>query len=410
MALSDSWLKANSGKEIDKAYEKADRDGLSVRVSPKGKLTFQLRYRYIGKASRLDLGSYPATSLKSARTECLRLKGELEKGYDPKLVKINDRIEIENAPTISDLFYRWHSAKKIRNEKCHKQVLRSFEIHLLPRIGMMLVQDTKLHTWLTVLDDIAKGTPAVAASILANAKKMLGWGVRMRLISDNTLSDISAREDLHVVKRVGKRSLSNDEIVLLWDALRRSRVAPKNKVFIKLHLFFACRTGELRLAEKSHFDFDKMVWTVPAENHKTGYSGNQIVRPIVPEIVPLLKEAFLLSSGKFLFGSADSFSEKTDSEAKPLASTSHLSIVNVINNWINKHHECGITHWSIHDLRKTARTNFSDLTDERTAEVMLGHKLPGIQGVYDHNLYLKTQAAAYTAWHHRLCDIIGSEL
>lgn len=123
----------------------------------------------------------------------------------------------------------------------------------------------------------------------------------MRLISDNTLSDISAREDLHVVKRVGKRSLSNNEIVLLWDALRRSRVAPKNKVFIKLHLFFACRTGELRLAEKSHFDFDKMVWTVPAENHKTGYSGNQIVRPIVPEIVPLLKEAFLLSSGKFLF-------------------------------------------------------------------------------------------------------------
>jgi len=46
MALSDTWLKAHHGKERPALAERGDRDGLSVRVSPKGKITFQLRYRY----------------------------------------------------------------------------------------------------------------------------------------------------------------------------------------------------------------------------------------------------------------------------------------------------------------------------------------------------------------------------
>ncbi|WP_424450120.1 Arm DNA-binding domain-containing protein [Parashewanella spongiae] len=33
------------------------------------------------------LGEYPATTLKQAREETLRLKAELEKGNDPRIVK-----------------------------------------------------------------------------------------------------------------------------------------------------------------------------------------------------------------------------------------------------------------------------------------------------------------------------------
>ncbi|RJY02248.1 DUF4102 domain-containing protein [Parashewanella spongiae] len=37
--------------------------------------------------SRIYLGEYPATTLKQAREETLRLKAELEKGNDPRIVK-----------------------------------------------------------------------------------------------------------------------------------------------------------------------------------------------------------------------------------------------------------------------------------------------------------------------------------
>ena len=78
MALSETWLKSQLGKDRDKIEEFADRDAMGVRITPKGKIVFQLRYRYNGKQHRLDLGSYPNLSLKNARAEADRLRGELE--------------------------------------------------------------------------------------------------------------------------------------------------------------------------------------------------------------------------------------------------------------------------------------------------------------------------------------------
>lgn len=53
MALSDAWLRSVVGKERDKVLVKSDRDGLSVRVSPKGRVVFQYRYQWAGKVSAL---------------------------------------------------------------------------------------------------------------------------------------------------------------------------------------------------------------------------------------------------------------------------------------------------------------------------------------------------------------------
>jgi len=47
MALSVSWLDARLNKEAKETVVKADRDGLSARVSPKGKIVFQFRYLHI---------------------------------------------------------------------------------------------------------------------------------------------------------------------------------------------------------------------------------------------------------------------------------------------------------------------------------------------------------------------------
>ncbi|PHM53264.1 Arm DNA-binding domain-containing protein [Xenorhabdus hominickii] len=49
MAITDSWLRSTNGKPQEKMITKSDRDGLSVRVTSKGKIIFQLRYRWNGK-------------------------------------------------------------------------------------------------------------------------------------------------------------------------------------------------------------------------------------------------------------------------------------------------------------------------------------------------------------------------
>ena len=85
MALSEAWLKANNGKEREAIDVVADRDSMSVRISPKGKIVFQLRYRLNGKQERIDIGAYPHISLKDARIEATRLRGLLDQNKDPKL-------------------------------------------------------------------------------------------------------------------------------------------------------------------------------------------------------------------------------------------------------------------------------------------------------------------------------------
>ncbi len=48
MAISDSYLKSCLGRERDKVEEKADRDGLWVRISQKGRRHFFLPIPFPG--------------------------------------------------------------------------------------------------------------------------------------------------------------------------------------------------------------------------------------------------------------------------------------------------------------------------------------------------------------------------
>lgn len=61
----------------------------------------------------------------------------------------------------------------------------------------------------------------------------------------------------------------------------------------------------------------------------------------------------------------------------------------------------------MHDLRRTARSNFSKFTEPHVAEIMLGHKLPGVWQVYDQYDYLEEQREAYQKWFDHLQDITG---
>ena len=65
-------------------------------------------------------------------------------------------------------------------------------------------------------------------------------------------------------------------------------------------------------------------------------------------------------------------------------------------------------HWSLHDLRRTARTNFSSFSKNRDIhEIMLGHVLPNNQGVYDLHSYVAEQTEVYEKWIEKLERLKG---
>ena len=44
---------------------------------------------------------------------------------------------------------------------------------------------------------------------------------------------------------------------------------------------------------------------------------------------------------------------------------------------LRRHHDYHMKHWSLHDLRRTARTNFSAFTSRDVAQLMIGHVMSG---------------------------------
>lgn len=400
MAVTETWLKANYKKQRAKLYTRADRDGLSVRVSPKGKITYVMRYYYNNARKLIDVGSYPLMSLKEARDENRRLRKMLEQGHDPKVVRLVEKQTIADAHTLEGMFALWYESYCIDNKKNHSDIKRSFELHVFPKLGKLPVSEINLQMWLKVLEAIAKTRHGIADRLLTNTKQLLKWGMKRELINLNVLAGINAKEDLQIKKKAGMRSLSDYEIKMVWMALDETRMTEKNKLFLRLCLIFACRNGELRLSKKEHFDFKAGVWTIPPENHKLGEStGKPLLRPITKEIEPFLREAFTLSpNSEYVFTNSDS--DEVMGRGCP------LPLPYNIRQWLRRHHGYEMEHWSVHDLRKTARTNFSSLTDYHIAEIMLGHSLGGHVQTYDHHEYLEEQAKAYSAWCKRLFELV----
>jgi integrase len=64
-----------------------------------------------------------------------------------------------------------------------------------------------------------------------------------------------------------------------------------------------------------------------------------------------------------------------------------------------------VSHWAPHDLRRTARTRLAALgCPEEVSESILGHVLPGVQGVYNQHAY----DAEKVEWLKRLSEHLES--
>lgn len=124
MALSDTYLKSNLGRGRLKVEEKADRDGLWVRLSIKGAVTFFYRYRFMGKQDKMTIGSYPAISLKQAREEVAKHAAVLAIGKNPKIQRELELARLNSSMTFERMFRDWFDMVE-SGKKCADQVMRS---------------------------------------------------------------------------------------------------------------------------------------------------------------------------------------------------------------------------------------------------------------------------------------------
>lgn len=404
MALTDSYLRSIHGREHEKVFEKTDRDGLSVRVSKKGKIVFQMRYMFTGKQRRVDIGTYPSFSLKDARDESMKVRRALEEGVDPQLYMAARYERNVSAITVEGVMREWERVYASVSIKNSADIIRTFEIHVFPRIGHLPHNSVGTHVWIEVIEGVQKTRPAIAKRILTNAKQAHSWALRRKL-TETTPVDGLKPHDFGMKVNVTRRVLSDDEIRLLYEAFENTGMRRKNALLLQLILLFGCRSGEMIQSKREHFDFESGIWTVPPENHKGGSSGKSITRPIIPAAKEMIEEAMALSSHKeFIFQSA-----LAKDRERALNSSSALGLPKTVMAYYQRTRNEIMPHWSVHDLRRTARTRWASIAPPHVCEVMLGHALPGIWAVYDHNNYLDEQRKAYTTWWALVMKIVNGE-
>jgi integrase len=125
---------------------------------------------------------------------------------------------------------------------------------------------------------------------------------------------------------------------------------------------------------------------LPASRTKT---GDSLDIPLAPVVVEWLNTLRTLASGN------DYVLPKRRRDPRERVPHVGIDTLNVALQRV-KH---GLEHFTLHDLRRTARTHLAALGVRRqVAERCLGHKLRGVEGTYDRHDYFKERRTALESW------------
>ncbi|MBD1583455.1 tyrosine-type recombinase/integrase [Pseudoalteromonas sp. S16_S37] len=377
MKVTAAKLKSIHGKPYDGKAEVTDGDNLSLRISPKGKIAFQMRYRINGKPARFRLGAYPEMSLAEARKKCEEQMQLVRQDLDPRNMVALSEIELpdENNPTISECIDYWFKLY------CLSKRERPYEI--LNRVSSCINKDwmsqyisqmNKSHFSALFLsmskEGVEKGRGAgYAFNSIIELRTVLRYCLRQGFIKN---SEFEALRPGDFARDYDSREhfLSLDECRRIWKNVDHLALTDRNKVMLRCAMVFGCRISELYTAHKSDFDLDAKLFTVRRENTKG--KVHSIVRPIPDILIEDLKYLKGLTPGyKHIFPNRDG--------DKPASSASVSRIASACYEYID-----GVNEFRMHDFRRTISTHLTDAgCPLQFTEKLLGHKMKGVLAIYN---------------------------
>lgn len=385
MALSDTKLRSLHGKPYTGSPELSDGDGLGVRISPLGAMTFQFRYRWEGKAQRISLGKYPAMGLKDARA----LVGELRLLYDKG---INPRTHFDLKHTSSELtvgecLEHWMDGY-VRTQ-LRKNTINLYEAvvvkHMKDAFKGRPISSISVKDWISFFGAQEKEGQKRARMMFIQAKSAFSWCLRRQLIDRCEMMRIEPK-DVGQRSETGERVLTFNELAQIWIAIERTRASPANKMLHQLVMMWGCRLSELRLSLKPEFDMKELVWTVPKEHSKM---GNVIRRPIFSQAQPMI-ERLMDAYDNVMFPGYDI--------NEPISIAAANRYIGRIRDDME-----GVGYWRAHDFRRTVVTRLSEEgVAPHVTEKMMGHDLGGVMAVYNKHDWLEEQRKGYEIFADKL--------
>jgi integrase len=348
-----------------KSYWDSNLPSFGVRVSQGGTKTFVLNR----DNSLITIGRFGLLTLSEARTEAKRLMAERTLGkVRPQSVSfqtafnefIAEKKKNRRKSTVDnhkDRMSRHFAFKCKLGEITHGEIIRR-----LARIG----------------------TNAEYDHARAAAMTFFTWAHNRRYIDDNPTRGITARGS-----KSRSRVLSDEELLKIWTACsQRSSDLPANYcTIVKLLILTGQRRGEIAALQSSWIKNDTI--TLPKEATKNHVEH---LFPISSLCQTIISEHRQTVSNLIFPARA-----KTDA---PFNGWSKSKVV------LDK--ACGVTKWTLHDFRRTYRSNLARLkVPPHIAERLINHvsSRTEVEKIYDRHLYLddmRDTVEKYDAWFRKL--------
>ncbi|WP_409243848.1 tyrosine-type recombinase/integrase [Enterobacter hormaechei] len=389
--LSDKKLKALQGASRNAPEMYADGEGLSVRASKQGQLSWVFSYRLGGRGSKLErltLGRYPDLSLKAAREKREKCRKWLAGGLDPKTELVLSTEETLKPVTVQDALEYWlvnYARRKRSDEELVRAQLRK---HIYPRLGRYPLARCETRHWVACFDEINQTKPMTAGRMFQISKQALRFCKVRRYAASDALVFLTI-QDVGQPSGQRDRVLSDSELADVWRCTDSDDQHPYYSRLLKMLVLFGARTMEVRLSRWSEWDFTSWIWTVPKEHSKT---REKIVRSIPEAIRPWLEELKRETGKTGLLLGEDRTRQAVSLKGRRLFKDFH-------------HNEP----WTLHDLRRTFSTGLNNMgIAPHIVELLLGHALPGVMAIYNRSLYLPEKLDALNKWYDRLDILAGN--
>jgi integrase len=388
-AVAVKNLKPQAGK-----YEVMDagNPGFGVWVYPSGAKTYVYAYRCAGRKGRVTLNG---PSLAEAREQYRDLRLLVRKGIDPQQQRAEARRQDEQELSFSQLADRYLTEYAVR-KRSGTEDSRLLAYDVLPRWKQIKAKEIRRRDVQEMLKAIVdRGAGVTANRTLAVVRKVFNWGIEQDLIEASPCAGVKAP-----VKEVAEdRVLSDAEITVFWNNLDLS--IPIHTA-LKLELLLAQRIGEILGLRWDELDLDHGIWTLTPERTK-----NETVHlvPLTAPAIELIEQMRALSAAsEYVFASPRRArsGEGEQLARKPIRLDSVGTALS--RALVSK----GVSHFSSHDLRRTAATNISALgyTDDLIGRI-LNHKNRTVTGRYNRHSYLPEKREALEAWASRLDTVIS---
>jgi integrase len=253
------------------------------------------------------------------------------------------------------------TAKGLRTQYEIKRILSKY---LLPVLGARPITEIKRSDIVHVLDRVEDEHGArMADACLTILRSIMVWHARRT--DAFTPPFVSGMK--RCTARPRERILTDDEIRILWPVAEASGAFG---ALLQLALLTAQRKAKLLGMKWS--DIDGGTWTVPTEDREKGTGGELVL--------PDLARAILRRQRESRVHGSDLVFVPANGAGKMSSSHGMLKIKAKLPK--------GFPEFTIHDLRRTARSLMSKAgVNPEHAERVMGHVIPGVEGIYDRHSY-----------------------